>query len=483
MLAMRDRRRAAQTIAQDPVLFGEKLLKIRDKDKRLVPLRLNRAQRHYLANRTRRDVILKSRQLGFSTFIQAEISARLPWTRSVSTLTLTNETKNTTKMRVMAERFYDKLPDGMKPTRKYANSGMAQYIETDSEVYLGTAGNLEVGRSGTYTHVHLSEFAFYPDAESILRSALQAGNPAAVLESTPNGAAGDFYEICMDALQGKGVWKLHFYPWWWADDYRLPLEEGEQLRYTEEEKQLVAEHGLVPEQIKWRRYKIAEIGARSFSQEYPEDPETCFLLSGVSFFDDIEHLESVFRAPVNSEPVVGLKYVAGLDWAQKQDYTVLTIYEYESRREVFLLRINKMPWKRMRRKIAKALKRWNVQVLYAEANAMGTTNIEALHDEMREMGFWVQVNAFNMNNDSKATIMTDFHEAMDNHGLLLLPDPVAKREIYAFQQVRLPSGRWRYEASAGHDDTVDARALAWRALNTPVSGIGTMPDEFSKFRG
>src|SRR5512147_1776321 len=118
--------------------------------------------------------------------------------------------------------------------------------------------------------MHGSEVAFWPDAERIIAGAMQGGNPDVVLESTPNGAQGYFYERCMEALRGDGVWSLHFYPWWWDDNYRIPLDVGEQPALIGDENQLVEKFGLSYEQIKWRRSKTKELG-RLFIQEYPED--------------------------------------------------------------------------------------------------------------------------------------------------------------------------------------------------------------------
>src|SRR6185369_11301344 len=109
------------------------------------------------------------------------------------------------------------------------------------------------------------------------------------LESTPNGAQGFFYEKCMEALSGNSVWKLHFYPWWWDDEYKLPLTVEEMTFgwfYSDDEQKLIAEHSLTDEQIKWRREKVKELG-RLFPQEYPEDVVSCFLTSGNSYFGDL----------------------------------------------------------------------------------------------------------------------------------------------------------------------------------------------------
>jgi len=156
-----------------------------------------------------------------------------------------------------------------------------------------------------------------------MAGAMQGGNPDIILESTPNGAQGYFYGLCMEALDGDSIWKLHFYPWWWDDFYRISLSDGEQLEYSSDEAKLVEQHHLDPEQIKWRRQKQKELKGL-FIQEYPEDPISCFITSGRSYFGD---LTDVFTAPPNAVHDPTHRYGAGLDFAQTEDYLSMTVFD------------------------------------------------------------------------------------------------------------------------------------------------------------
>jgi len=271
------------TITQSPEQFARVFLRILDKDKHKKPFTWNKAQRDFNAHRTGRDLILKARQLGFSTYLQGEMFRRLV-TSTRTTMTMAHDDETTQKLRRMADRFWENCKfNGIQPARKYANGTLTTYPDYDSEAIIATAGSQEAGRGGTYTDFHGSEVAFWRNAEAIMAGAMQGGNPDIVLESTPNGAQGYFYEHCMEALDGKGVWTLHFYPWWWDDAYRVALEPGEVIEYREDEKRLAELHHLSPEQIKWRRKKQSEL-KRLFPQEYPEDPRGCFLTSGLRYF-------------------------------------------------------------------------------------------------------------------------------------------------------------------------------------------------------
>lgn len=445
-------------IFRNDTRFASTFLFILNEKKRRTKLHFNVAQSHYLAHRTKRDLILKARQLGFSTAIQARLF-RLVVTSSAATMTLAHEDQTTQKLRRMADRFYDNLPEYFRPVRKYANAAVTTYADFDSEAMIATAGNKNVGRGGTYTEVHGSEFAFWPDAETVLASVTQGGDPNVALESTPNGAQGKFYELCMEALDRNSAWKLHFYPWWWDRRYALPILPDEGISYTDDELFLIAKHNLAPEQIKWRRNKQREL-KHLFIQEYPEDPHSCFLRSGLGYFGDVS---SVFTAPMDATPDDTHRYVAGLDFGQTTDYTALSIIDATARVQVARLRINGLPWAEMRRQAIIECKRWGVRVIQAEANSMGSTNIEAMYGEMAAAGCDASLIEFITSNESKASIMSALHEGLHaDDGLRLQDDPVQRHELMAFIAKQLPSGAWRLTAPDGeHDDTVIGLALAW----------------------
>lgn len=443
----------------DPQLFAEMFLRILDKQKRLIPFRWNKAQQHFHANRTGKDLILKARQLGFSTYIQGEMFHRTV-TGTRTTITMAHDDETTQKLRRMADRFWEYCRfNGAQPLRRYSNAALATYPEFDSESSIAKAGSRETGRGGTYTDFHGSEVAFWPDAEKIVAGAMQGGDPDIVLESTPNGAQGYFYDLCMEALDGNGVWALHFYPWWWDDAYRIPLDPDEIIAYTDDEQIFVNKHNLAPEQIKWRRLKQKEL-KHLFIQEYPEDPITCFITSGNSYFGD---LEGVFTAPEDPEYIEGHKYRAGLDFAQDNDYTALIVLDFTEKRMVDRLHINKLEWAEQRRRIAGIYNKWHLPSILAEKNSIGSVNIEALRSE-----YQLTVEPFTTDNASKADIMSNLHEALHS-GWKLQDWPILKQELKIFVSSRTASGLWRLAAEGnGHDDTVIALGLAHESGMRPL---------------
>lgn len=470
----------AKTLASDPHEFARRMLVVQDKARRFLSLSYNRAQRHYLENRTGRDLILKARQLGFSTAIQAEFF-RLYTTSAQSALVMADVQANTDKLRRMAERFYYRLPPRIpKPIRSEANAVVTVYPNIGSEVAIATAGAKTSGRASTYTLFHGSEVAYWLNADDVISGALQAvpehlPNTWVVFESTANGASGWFYRECMKALKGESEWTLHFYAWWWEDEYRLALRPGETIEYTPEEQSLVDAHGLSPEQIKWRRKKVNDL-KEEFQKEYPESPKQAFLTTGGGVFilrpqniadgmieERIENYETVYRTRYEYRP--DCLYVAGLDWGQEDDFTVLSIMELkagEAIREVYCNRWNKESWKSIRSHVIEQLKYWHVEKILPERNAM-TTNIEDLTNEIDEAGLGTAVQPFNTGQHSKDVIVKHMQNGLSEHGLLLLPLEYANDELTSYIKKQSPVTKmYSYEAAEnGHDDTVMARMLAY----------------------
>jgi hypothetical protein len=442
-------------------------LKILTKDVQLVPFVPNRAQAHFLEHRTGRDLILKARQLGISTAIQADYFTTAITQTSLQA-TLAHDNPTTQKLRRMAKRFHKELPDHLRPQRGYDNATTTTYPATNSEVTIATAGGLEVGRGGTYTHVHGSEVAFWDDAEAIMTGLMQ-GVPTdgmIALESTPNGAQGWFYERCMEALDGDTTWTLHFFPWWHDDGYTLSVEEP--LSYDDDEARLVEAHGLTAGQIAWRRAKQKELG-RLFAQEYPEDARSCFLLSGESYFGP---LEGVFTAEFGASPQPGHRYVAGLDFGQANDYTVLSVIDATTLQQVALLRINKLDWPDIRRRVAAVVREWRVAAVYGEYNSIGGPNIS----EFQANG--LPLFRIDTLRNTKPPMVMNYHAALNEYGVKLLDTPEQRREHQSFTAKQTATGYWKYEAQAPeHDDIVMANVFAcWGLFGGGKISVQDAPD-------
>lgn len=292
------------SVMYDQAEYIPRLLKIRTKQGEIIPFRPNRAQIELerqkavarAAGRPERWLILKSRQVGFSTHEVARnfhlVSTRFHM-RAV-TLAHTKEVAQT--LFETAQLFYDQLDGRFRPKRLAPRNKKNLYYPGLNSIYgIGTSKDASFGRGSTLNRVHWSEVAYtersQADQQKLLTSLRHATKHGEiVLESTANGFGNLFEFMVSEALAGRDEWTLIFVPWWFDDDCRIRVSE-EQAReimatLSPVEKMLVDKHRLSADQIAFRRFENSTPQKRAdFPQEFPEDPQTCFLTSGVSYFD------------------------------------------------------------------------------------------------------------------------------------------------------------------------------------------------------
>jgi len=238
--------------------FIEDNFKIIDKTAVEQPFVLNSIQRKYLIeDYTGRDVILKARQQGFSSLILAVFTTDFLLKENTRSVIVADIADNAMELLDRVKYYisvYEEI-NKVKVPLKY-NSKYELYNEANGSRYtIGTADNKEFGRSKTIHNLHLSEFAFYPDAEKLFAGVMQAVVPGGrvIVETTANGF--NFFKTFWDECElGSRPFKANFYK---ASDFY----DGDFLDM-----------------------KKGELG-RLFDQEYPETAETAFLTSGMLFFD------------------------------------------------------------------------------------------------------------------------------------------------------------------------------------------------------
>jgi hypothetical protein len=133
---------------------------------------------------------------------------------------------------------------------------------------------------------------------------------------------------------------------------------------------------------------------------------------------------------------------------------------------VALDRFSELSWAVQRARIAALARRWGVEAILAEANAMGEPNIEALRQE------GLPVVAFVTTSANKTGLIEHLVKAIESREIALLPDATLLAELEGYTYTNTPFGT-RYGAPEGHhDDTVIALALAWRLATTPRLAFG-----------
>lgn len=284
----RNEKNLRQKLAADFYAYAEKCLKIRAKSGEVTAFEVNRAQRfiHEKIEEQKqktgrvRALILKGRQQGCSTYVQARFYWRVTHSRGARAYILTHLEEASRNLFGIARRFYTHCPRPLKPRVTAFNARELVFGYLDSSYRVGTAKSNGAGRSDTLQYFHGSEVAYWPQAQDHIAGILQAvpGGPGTevILESTSAGPEGKFYQLCMEALAGNSVYQMIFVPWFWQEEYAaVSVPEGFVL--TGEEEFYKQAHGLSDAQILWRRDKTAELGGSwVFRREYPSTPQEAF---------------------------------------------------------------------------------------------------------------------------------------------------------------------------------------------------------------
>ena len=311
-------------------LFAQTCLKIKLKRGEIVPLIFNSAQRKviqiikekYGVERITIDliarpsfalrlIVLKARQQGISTLIQALYFWILYLLGHQKALTMGHKTDASNNLFDMYKRYYDELPKELQRKLLRSNEKKVEYAKTRSENKIDTAGAGEIGRSDTLQLLHLTEVAFYPDPETTFVGLMQGATEARihVIESTADGY-NEFHQLWESAEKGENNYTPIFLSWLDFPDYidgakRLDqikdLDEDEKDKlikdlgnpryndYKDEEQMLMKDYGATLDQIQWRRYMISSPAINwninKFHQEYPRDAIEAFIASGSMVFD------------------------------------------------------------------------------------------------------------------------------------------------------------------------------------------------------
>ena len=331
--------------------YIEGCLKIKTKSGTVVPFRLNDAQRKlYAVAKKQQDagkpvrlIILKARQLGFSTLTEGLIFHACATRRNTNALIVAHREDATANLFRMSKLFYDELPAPVKPMMRASNAQELVFENPSklrserearpglrSRIRCATAGGRGIGRSDTLQCVHLSEYAFWPDGAdgkaSTLAGILQAvpslPGTMVVIESTANGFE-DFKERWDAAVAGENDFEPVFFAWFENPDYSMPVVPG--TEWTPEERDLKAVYRLTDEQLQWRRWCIANNCGGSldmFRQEYPASPGEAFLHSGTGVFDNEQIVLRLERLP---SPAGRGEFTDG-EWTESETGAI-TLYE------------------------------------------------------------------------------------------------------------------------------------------------------------
>ncbi|WP_083632416.1 DNA packaging protein [Domibacillus antri] len=491
--------------------FCNKCLKIKTKSGELLPFLLNEAQRQFadivlkglIDGKPVRVIILKARQMGFSTVTEAIIYYLSSLQEAKNAFIVAQDSSASENLYDMFRLYYENIPDNIKPMRKRNNARRLTFenptIKEDerkknpglkSKITVASAENKVLARSETIHYLHASEYAFWPASKkkkhstSLFAALSKEPGTIGIIESTANGME-DFKQMWDAAEKGENEYTPLFFPWFAMPTYRMPVPDDFEL--TAEEEELKNLYGVDNEQLQWRRYTIRNDfngDVRQFRQEYPSIPEEAFLLSGEGVFDNEEiqrKMNRIKKKPDHYDidipkkrvsdnkngkllifrlPEKDKRYVIGADTSKgtskKGDYQAAYVLEWRTGEMCAVLH-GHWDTDQYGKRLDILGHFYNTALLAVEDNNTGHSVLNTLENTCQYPLMYIHKQDYGWHTDkaSRPIMMSDFKEAI-------------RDELYAVYDVELfkecltlIDNNGKEEADTGcHDDRIMAYAIA-----------------------
>lgn len=507
-------------INSNPILWLKNFVKIVNSEGELVPFEVNDEQRYFIENMEKYNIILKSRQLGFSTLALGLMLYYAHTIPNSNYLLLSHDQESTQNLFTRLKQMYDSMPEKYKCDQK-RNNRMEIVLENGSRISIKVAGTTkELGRSFTLQMIHCSEFAFWTEEQQIngllgLEQALAKNEKAMiVIESTANGIGNNFYKLFMNAHKGNSKYKAFFFNWYsnkkqfkyeydLAEQWYKAHSGGRRLKESDLSpyEKILYNDGATLKQLMWRQWKLLDLTEKQFQQEYPATPNEAFVTSNVSVFDAETIIDRMnyIPEPIISDnelkdlPIELKKYVGrglyiyktpkskewyfgGVDTSAglKKDYSALVILD-SSGEQVCSFYRNDIPTYAFAKAVDLIGKWYNYALLMVERNNYGLDVLQRLRKEIQYQnlaktkrfdkikGSFNIDYGFNTDGVSKTKLINDLREAFDL-GLILVNDKETLEQMRIYQE--FDNGRLGNAGREGvfHDDLVIALALAVQSM-------------------
>lgn len=283
--------------------FAEAALMVRDKAGHVIPYTLAPApmrlyqsmEKQRLAGKPIRQILLKARQVFISTAVAARFFQAVAFAPGQKAMVVAHESAAAANI----FGYYDQFRRSYKPYHGVRLPALRRETTSRLEwtngswIDVHTANNLKGGRSFSLRYLHLSEYAFYRDAATLMLGLMNAvpedTGTVVVVESTANGVGGEFYDMWLaanDPSSGSAFAPV-FFAWWEHPEYTMEIGERDIVRFqdslTKDERDLARLYNLTLGQLAWRRWSIRNKCGGSvdtYRQEYPASSEEAFIFSG-----------------------------------------------------------------------------------------------------------------------------------------------------------------------------------------------------------
>lgn len=353
-------------------------------------------------------------QLPYGWFVPTFRNARLAWAEMTQLARQLGR-----HARIFKDEFLIEFP---KTRNNTLSAGYVQIISVNDP---------DNTRGGKFAGAVLDETAYMQERAytEVIQPALLDYSGWALMPTTPCGYNWFHTQYMMGERGENGYESFHFTTY---DNPFIPKASIDRLRAT--------------------------MTADAFEQEIMAE----FRTDALSVFRNVA--DCIIHEDAAPDPIPGHAYVMGVDWGRKHDYTAVSVFDEDDRREVVIEHFGKVGFGIQAQRIQALCEVWNPHTVLAEENAIGLANVERLQD----MG--LPVIGFKMTQPSKKMLVEKMALATERVEIGLLDDGWANGELQAYQETVNPnSGTIRYGApESGHDDTVIARMLAWHLVSEEI---------------
>lgn len=305
-----------------------------------------------------------------------------------------------------------------------------------------TMENPRAGMGRKYRRVIIDEAAFVPNLMDIwnysIRPTLADMEGDAYIMSTPKGR--------------NGFWQM----WQRGDDstepdwasWQMPSEVNPLIPRAE----LAAMRRQLPERV-----AMQELDAM--------------------FIDDaggvFRRVMDAATAVTQDAPIAGHDYVFGVDWGQRNDFTVIAVFDINDRALVHLDRFNQIDYELQKNRLMGLYQRFRPAQVIAESNSMGRPIIDSL------IAQGVPVVPFVTSNATKAEAIQALALAFETADIRIIPDENLVNELQAYEMSTSRTGLPIYSAPEGmHDDCVMAAAIGWQGCITKPARLEVIENPF-----
>lgn len=482
----------AMTKVRDKSWRMNHLYKIKTTEKTLITYKRNLAQTNYSVRKASWNIILKARQLGFSTECLIDLLDDTITGANTNSAIVAHERDKVVKLFEIVKRAFENLPDSVKPTVSFDNRNELYFPDLDSKIYV----TLDT-RSETVHNLHWSEVAFTQGAEN-KAAAIFASVPKGgkiTLETTANGMGGYFYDEWEDK---QSKFTKHFYNWLWEKRYQEELETSiDELRA--DYRTLALRYGLmldieerfnlIPEQFQFYVNQVRK-NKHLVLQEYPTTALEAFIAAGRNIFHHVDLQKHRVIPPIDRKwgdmliwehPLKSSRYVIGVDPSGGigGDNAVIEVLNAFTGEQVAEYASNYIKPNQLGLTAMEIGNYYNKALIVIESNNHGHAVIDAIrhkysnlyrHETMdkttREKSYTIGWNTTGM---SKPLLVDKLEEAVRDETIEIHSEDLIK-EMKVFVQTDEPNKQGYGAEGSAHDDRVMAMGLA-------VMGIRDIPKQ------